>query len=101
MENLDGDTLKALLLKAIRDEWIDILNMMGKGDIYQLSFPKIFELSIHISRGKSRIGKILRDHVVSRINKFAVGTVSRDKIGNLIDEFKTDIQGFLVKKQTH
>ena len=24
MENLDQDTLKALLLKAIRDEWIDI-----------------------------------------------------------------------------
>ena len=31
--NLDEDTLKSLLLKAIRDEWIHILNMMGKGDI--------------------------------------------------------------------
>ena len=33
MNNLDEETLKAPLLKAIRDEWIDILNMMGKGDI--------------------------------------------------------------------
>ena len=33
MENLNEDTLKALLLKSIRDEWIDILNMVGKGDI--------------------------------------------------------------------
>ena len=40
MENLDEDTLKYLPLKAIRDEWIDILNMMGKGDIYQLSLPR-------------------------------------------------------------
>jgi len=27
MSNLDEETLKSLLLKAIRDEWIDILNM--------------------------------------------------------------------------
>ena len=41
MKNLVQDTLKALLLKTIRDEWIDILNMMGKGDISQLSLPDI------------------------------------------------------------
>lgn len=33
MNNLDEETLKTLLLKSIRDEWIDILNLMGKGDI--------------------------------------------------------------------
>ena len=53
MENLDEDTLKSLLLKCIRDEWIYILNLMGKGDIYQLSLPKISELCIHLSRAKS------------------------------------------------
>lgn len=41
MENLDQDTLKALLLKATRDEWIYILNMMGKGDISQLPLNDI------------------------------------------------------------
>ena len=41
MDNLDEDTLKALLLKAIRDEWIDINNMMGKGDISQLPLNDI------------------------------------------------------------
>ena len=34
MENLDQDTLKALLLKSIRDEWIYIINIMGKRDIF-------------------------------------------------------------------
>lgn len=41
MDNLDEDTLKALLLKAIRNEWIDILKMMGKGDISQLPLNDI------------------------------------------------------------
>ena len=41
MDNLDEDILKSLLLKAIRDEWIDILNMMGKGDISQLPLSDI------------------------------------------------------------
>ena len=69
MENMDEDTLKSLLLKSIRDEWIDILNMMGKGDISQLSLPEKSELCIHLSRGKSRVGKSSRDPVISRINK--------------------------------
>ena len=43
MENLDKDTLKALLLNKIRDEWLDIRNMMGKGDISQLTLPEIAE----------------------------------------------------------
>ena len=33
MHNLDEETLKYLLLKSIRDEWIDLLNLMGKGDV--------------------------------------------------------------------
>jgi hypothetical protein len=31
--HLDLDTLKVILLHGIRDEWIDVLNLMGKGDI--------------------------------------------------------------------
>lgn len=37
MNNLDEEILKGLLLKSIRYEWIDILNLMGKGYISQLS----------------------------------------------------------------
>ena len=95
MQNLDQDTLKALLLKKIRDEWIDILNMMRKGDISQLSLPDIGELCINISRGKSKILKGPRDPALARVNKSTTGTVSRAKIGNMLDEFKTDILGSL------
>jgi hypothetical protein len=38
--HLDLDTLKVILLRGIRDEWIDVLNLMGKGDISHLTYPK-------------------------------------------------------------
>ena len=95
MENLYQYTLKYLLLKAIWDKWIDILNMMGKWDISQFPLPNISELCIHISIGKSRIGKNSRDLVLSIVNKSAGGTVSRAEIGNFLDEFKTNILGSL------
>ena len=66
MENLDQDTLKALLLNTIRDEWLDILNMMGKGDISQLTLLEIAELCINLSRGKSKTVKGPRDLALAR-----------------------------------
>lgn len=33
MDSLDQETLKAFLLKSIRDEWIDLLKLIGKGYI--------------------------------------------------------------------
>jgi len=95
MSNLDEETLKSILLKAIRDEWIDILNMMGKGDISQLPLCDIAELCVHLSRGKSKIGKGPRDPSLIRANKSTTGSVSRAEIGNILDEFKTDIIGSL------
>jgi hypothetical protein len=37
--HLDLDTLKVILLRGIIDEWIDVLNLMGKGDISHLNYP--------------------------------------------------------------
>ena len=95
MHNLDDETLKSLLLKYIRDEWIDLLNLMGKGDVSQLSFGEICDLCKHISRGKAKTSKSLRDLVMSRINKYTIRTVSRSEIGNLLENFKTNILGSL------
>ena len=95
MDNLDQDTLKALLFKSIRDEWIEILNMMGKGDISQLPLPNIWELCINLSRGKSKILKGPRNLSLSRVNKSTTGIVSREEIRNMLYEFKTKILGSL------
>lgn len=77
--------MKDLLLKSITYEWINLLSLMGRGDISQLSFGENFELCIHISRGKERTRKNPRDPLMSRINKSTVGTTSRDELGNFLD----------------
>ena len=98
MHNLDEETLKALLLKSIGNEWIDLLNLMGKGDVSQLSFGEICELFIHISRGKARTRKNPIDPLMSRINKSAAGIVSRVELGNFLDNLKIDILGSLIEQ---
>jgi len=86
LHHLGSNTLKTLLLRIIRDEWIDLLNLMSRGDVYQLSFEEICERCEHISRGKARVGKS-----TSRSR-------SQAKLGNLFDDFKTKILINLTKQ---
>jgi hypothetical protein len=37
--HLDLETLKIIFLRGIKDEWVDVLNLMGKGDVSQLTYP--------------------------------------------------------------
>ena len=39
-----GEVLKATLIKGMKDEWVETLNLMGKGDIYQETYDKIIQL---------------------------------------------------------
>lgn len=55
--DLGLDTLKTLLLKVIRDQWIYILNLMGKGNVSRLSVQNICEFCNNISRGKEEYGR--------------------------------------------
>ena len=43
LQYLGIETLKNFLPRKIRDEWIDILDLLSKGDVYQLSFEEICE----------------------------------------------------------
>ena len=79
LHHLGSDTLKTLLLRTIRDEWIDLLDLMSRGDVYQLSFEEICETCKHISRGRARVSQS-----TSR-------SVSQAKLGNFLDKFKTEI----------
>jgi len=79
LPHLGSNTLKTLLHRTIRYEWIDILDLMSRGDVYQLSFEEICETCKHISRGKARVSQS-----ISRL-------VSQAKLGNLFDDFKTEI----------
>ena len=77
LHHLGSYTLKTHLLRTIRDEWIDLLDLMSRGDVYQLSFEEICETCKHISRGRARV------------SQSASRSVSQVKLGNLFDDFKT------------
>lgn len=40
----------------MKEEWIETLNLMGKGDISQEDYDEIVLLRIRCSRGSTRIG---------------------------------------------
>ena len=51
--DLDPDILKTILLRGIRDEHLDVLNLLGKGDISKESYQDILTLCRRSSRGTS------------------------------------------------
>ena len=55
--NMGLYVLKIILLRGIRDDYLDMLNLLGKGDISKECFEKIVELCKRYSRGSSRSNK--------------------------------------------
>ena len=55
--NLGLYVLKIILLHGIREDYLDMLNLLGKGDISKESFEKNVELCKRYSRGSSRNNK--------------------------------------------
>ena len=49
--------MKTLLLKGIQDEYLEILNLMGTCDVFQLSYDDVCELCRRYSRRKFKISK--------------------------------------------
>lgn len=41
---LNNETIRTIFLKGIQEEYMDVLNLMGLGDIFQLSFTEICNL---------------------------------------------------------
>ena len=49
--NMGLDVLKIILLHGIREDFLDMLNLLGKGDISKESFENIIELCKRYSKG--------------------------------------------------
>ena len=54
-ENLPDNVLKTTLIRGMKDQWVETLNIMGKGDIYQENYNDIVDLCIKCSRGSARL----------------------------------------------
>jgi len=91
---LPDNVLKITLIKGMKEQWIETLNIMGKGDIYQENFVDIIDLCIRSSRGRRRLKPAEHDRF-TRDNKISAKGVTRAEIGNLLENFKTDILGTL------
>jgi hypothetical protein len=89
--NVSKDILKTILLKGVRDESLDMLNMLGKGDISKESYDEIVNLCKRCSRGAARNRSNIRDTTFSRVQKSASRGATRAEIGNLLEDFKTEM----------
>jgi len=63
---------------------------MGGGDISQLDYDVILELCHKYSRGTSKTRKGPRD-ILKRTGRTIGSGVTRVEIGNMLEDFKTDI----------
>ena len=82
--------LKIILLRGIMDDFLDMLNLLGKEDISKELFGKIMELCKRYSRNNKRDkrDKLERD-VFDRTQKSSNGGATHAEIGNLLENFKT------------
>ena len=78
----------------MKEQWIETLNIMGKRDIYQENFVHIIDLCIRGLRGNTRLKLTEHDWFV-RDNKISTEGVTHAEIGNLLENFKTNILGML------
>jgi hypothetical protein len=74
----------------VRDDCIEVLNLMSSRDLYQNPFAEITKYCKIYSRSQSKTGKSVRDPT-NRIVKPTPGGVTRIELGNLLEKFKTDI----------
>jgi hypothetical protein len=91
--DLQDEAIKTLFLKGVLEECIDTLNLMASGDIYKKNFEAISELCRTYSRSKGKTEKSVREPVNKNTKTSTSGGVTRVELGNLLENFKTDILG--------
>ena len=59
--NLPDNVLKTTVVRGMKDQWVETLNIMGKGDIYQEKYNNIIDLCIKCSKGSTRLKPVGRN----------------------------------------
>lgn len=44
-----------MMVKGMKGQWVETLNLMGKGDIYQEDYDNIIQFGIRCSRGSATL----------------------------------------------
>jgi hypothetical protein len=87
--SLDTATVRTVFLKGVRDDCIEVLNLMSYGDVYQNPFVDIAEYCKRYSRSQAKTRKSIRDPT-NKIVKPTSGGVTRIELGNLLEKIKID-----------
>jgi len=69
------NVLKTTLIKGMKEQCVETLNIMGKGDIYQENFADIIDLCIRSSRGSTRLKPAEHD-MITRDSKVPGGGIA-------------------------
>ena len=88
--SLDTTTIRTIFLKGVRDDYIEVLNIMSSVDVYQNPFAAIAEHYKRYFCSQAKIGRSVRDPI-GRTTKPAPGGVTRIESGNLLENLKTCI----------
>jgi len=87
---LDTNTIRTIFLRWILYESINMLNLMGVGDVSQVTFAEISEICRRYSWSQARSGKGFRG-TFSKVTKSTTSGVTRDESRNPLKYFKIDI----------
>jgi hypothetical protein len=91
--DLQEDSNQDSFLERSLEEYIDTLNLMAAGDIYQKNFETICELCRTYSRSRGKATKSGRESVNRNTKTSTSGGVTRVELGSLLENFKTDLLG--------
>jgi hypothetical protein len=89
--DLPKDAIRALFLKVISEEYLEMLNLMASSDISHNPFAEICEMCKNYSRSRAKTWKNVWDPYNRNLKSVSSGGITREEIGNLLENFKTDI----------
>lgn len=87
MCTLDAKSLKLFLLRGVREDLLDTLNLLSRGDIYELPYEDIKTVFKNHSRvaGKKGTGSQIM------VNSSSSNTSIKGEIKNMLEDFKSEM----------
>ena len=82
---LDLESLKLVLIRGIREDILETLNMFSGGDIYQLSYDDIKIVFRNHSRAARKKGRAMKALAISSSSNTSI----KNEIGNMLEDFKS------------
>jgi hypothetical protein len=85
------DVVRALFLKVISKEYLEMLNLMASSDISHKTFAEICEMCKNYLRSRAKTGKNVWDPYNRNLKLVSSGGITSEEIGNLLEKMKKKI----------